>query len=106
MKKTICLAALLSIVLLAGCFGFRNDTVPAKVSEGTSTMQPSKNASETVSESSSKTAPQQKEAPKFEDGQLYLQAIAKHDLAMCVKISDATLKAKCQTEVKGYSSKK
>lgn len=91
MKKPLTLAIIISLVLLAGCFGFlkKKEQKPA--------------ASETVQEeivtSESDTPEQQPELPQppsFQDGDLYLQALAAHDVNICTKIGNESLKARCE----------
>lgn len=83
----------ISLLILQGCFhaSERNLDDGDRAIEGTSTVQTPPPATESRRE--------QKKPPSFEDGQLYLQAVAAGDVSMCTKISDQTLKTKCQSDL-------
>lgn len=88
MKKSLLILALASVLLLSGCFGKKDAKKPAaeEVPGGqTVSGQPQK----------SDEAP-----PSFQDGDIYLKALATQSLEMCGKISNGTLKTKCEGKVK------
>ncbi|MEK7524355.1 MAG: hypothetical protein AAB588_04995 [Patescibacteria group bacterium] len=88
MKKSLLILALASALLLSGCFGKKDTQKPA--------------AEEAPSGQTVSGQPQKSEEtpPSFQDGDIYLKALATKSLEMCGKIKNGSLKTKCEGKVK------
>lgn len=95
MKKILIAAAVLSIILLSGCFGFFKKQTPQK--PAASEQQTQSSESSTTAKNSQVQIP---EPPSFQDGDYYLQALASRSLETCGKIKNEKLKLKCEKDVK------
>lgn len=83
LRKTF--AILLSIIILAGCFHAKQKPQPE---------QPQKPAA-AMTETNVTAVPQ---APSFQDGDYYLQALSKKDRNLCVSIRNQKLKERCEID--------
>ncbi|MBI5412765.1 hypothetical protein HZA42_00270 [Candidatus Peregrinibacteria bacterium] len=110
MKKILLIGAVALItVSMTGCFGSR-DRSAASQQEESAAVSPVEIKAETEvlpvkqeaqnSQSSGVVAP-----PSFQDGDLYLQALAKKDLKLCAKLQSQKLKDRCVTEIKKTARK-
>lgn len=94
MKKILIAAAVLSIILLSGCFGFLKKQAPQKPAAG---KQQAPAAQQTPAAKNSQV--QIPEPPSFQDGDYYLQALAARSLDTCEKIKNDRLAEKCKNDV-------
>ncbi|GEM_PF-3833127 len=94
MRKIFLAAALLSIFLLSGCFGFFEKKTPQKPAANEEQAQPAESPS--PAKNSQVQIP---EPPSFQDGDYYLQALAARSLALCENIKNERLVTKCKVDV-------
>lgn len=89
MKKSLFIIALTSALLLSGCFGKKDAQKPA--------AEEAPNAQTISGEPQAKS---EETPPSFQDGDIYLKALATQSLEMCGMIKNASLKTKCEGKVK------
>lgn len=91
------LVFILALLALSGCFGFlkRGEQKPAAPETAENgqlvTTEPDENQAQ----------PELPSPPSFQDGDLYLQALAAKDTALCAKIGNESLKARCEQNAAG-----
>lgn len=89
----------MKIILRLGIIALLAVLLTACSSKNPSTENPTvPPASEQTSENTVPTV--EKKSPSFEDGELYLQAIAARDTKLCAKIVESDLKKRCETDAK------
>ncbi|PJC37233.1 hypothetical protein CO046_01515 [Candidatus Peregrinibacteria bacterium CG_4_9_14_0_2_um_filter_53_11] len=105
MSKKLFVLVSLSIFALAACssapaVSIEDEMMAADQNEGAVIDDggPSSSAQQSVTITEPASTTDSDDALK--DGDLYLEALAKTDLALCAKIGDASLRATCESDVK------
>lgn len=102
MKKKIIFSALISALLLSGCFGlFGGNQQPQQQQQDqqhSAADQQDKNTQTQIPANTIQASV--KEPPSFQDGDYYLQALNAHSIELCAKIGKEKLRARCETDVK------
>lgn len=92
MNKNIIIMAVIASIL-TGCFGFFEKEKPKPAA------QPAASAEQTVPRSKEPQSAIQ-QPPSFDDGDIYLEALAKKDASRCAKIQNQKLRTRCEGQIK------
>lgn len=98
MKKITFIALVISIFLLSSCscsfFGLLDDEKEAQDSAAITDERP-------VAEENSEQKTPIEQAPSFQDGDYYLQAMSSKNAETCSRIQNNKLRERCETKLSG-----
>lgn len=91
MKKSLILILTIALLALTGCLGFFEDE-----EQKPAAPEAAQSGELVTTEPGESEQPQLPAPPSFQDGDLYLQALATHDVSLCAKIGNESLKSRCE----------